>query len=232
MTRACVWCKKEIKVNLCLTDLFSFNRLNERSSCSDCMAQFKKIDDSLKCSGCARPMEMSKRCNDCEHWQQIYPDVEFNHRAIFSYNDFGKEWIERFKFLGDVQMAAMIAPEIKKELKKYRKTYVIVPIPGSRKSLTERGFNQVEVLLEAADQSYINLLINEGSSEKQSSKNRSQRMNMNQPFRIKDQKLQFVRGKNILLVDDVYTTGRTLFHARDRLRKAGAKKIDTFSIFR
>ncbi|HBF58491.1 phosphoribosyltransferase, partial [Exiguobacterium sp.] len=41
-----------------------------------------------------------------------------------------------------------------------------------------------------------------------------------------------VKGKNIVLVDDVYTTGVTLRQAMFRLKEAGAKEISAVTLFR
>lgn len=232
MKRVCIWCAKGITVKLSLIELLSFSSMKDRSVCDECFDQFERIDQSNSCTGCARPQENKELCWDCKRWKSIYPNLQFNHQAMFSYNHFGKEWMERFKFLGDVRAAHMIASELNQKMKKYKKTHVIVPVSASKTSLAERGFNQVEVLLKTADVSYQTVFLNQVSPKKQSSKNRQQRMMTKQPFFIDEQKEDFVYNKKILLVDDVYTTGRTLFHAGDSLRDAKAKSVETFSIFR
>ncbi|WP_239061178.1 ComF family protein [Fructobacillus tropaeoli] len=39
-------------------------------------------------------------------------------------------------------------------------------------------------------------------------------------------------GKRVLVVDDVYTTGRTLYHAADCLYQAGARFVSSASLAR
>ncbi len=95
-----------------------------------------------------------------------------------------------------------------------------------------RGFNQVEGLLEFAGVKYTPALIHCGTGEKQSSKNRKMRMLSPQPFKLNEVFQDSIKGKSVILVDDIYTTGRTFFHAADCLLKNGAQSIETFSISR
>ncbi|MCI5135592.1 MAG: ComF family protein, partial [Candidatus Electrothrix sp. AW2] len=46
------------------------------------------------------------------------------------------------------------------------------------------------------------------------------------------QSLDVVQGKNILLVDDVFTTGSTLYECAKVLLEAGAGEIDAFTVAR
>ena len=63
----------------------------------------------------------------------------------------------------------------------------------------------------------------------QSSKNREERLNSQQCFTLaKDVLLP----EKILLIDDVYTTGKTLQLARELLLEAGVKEVLTFSLAR
>lgn len=63
----------------------------------------------------------------------------------------------------------------------------------------------------------------------QSSKNRQERLNSQQCFILaKDVLLP----EKILLIDDVYTTGKTLQLARELLLEAGVKEVLTFSLAR
>lgn len=63
----------------------------------------------------------------------------------------------------------------------------------------------------------------------QSSKNRQERLNSQQCFTlVKDVLLP----EKILLIDDVYTTGKTLQLARELLLEAGVKEVLTFSLAR
>ena len=55
---------------------------------------------------------------------------------------------------------------------------------------------------------------------------------MKQPFQLESEKISFIKNQSLLIVDDVYTTGRTILYAKDILMKNGAKKVSSFSIAR
>jgi len=104
--------------------------------------------------------------------------------------------------------------------------FVVIPLSPER--LLERGFNQVEGLVEAAEFSLQDLL-EKREERASSSKNRSERLGTELPFFIK-------RGvtipKKILLIDDIYTTGTTINRVKKLLEEAGAEDVKTFSLVR
>jgi ComF family protein len=114
---------------------------------------------------------------------------------------------------------------------------VLVPIPGSKASLKERGFNQCELI--ARELAHLdenrNFTIEFSALKKvretphQSKlKNRSKRLkNLDGCFSADTKK---VEDRCIILIDDVITTGATMNEASKTLRKAGAKKVIGFSI--
>ncbi len=65
----------------------------------------------------------------------------------------------------------------------------------------------------------------------QSEKSREERLQMTQPFELKVSK-EKIRNQRVLLVDDVYTTGRTLFHAAELLYKNGAETVKSLTFAR
>lgn len=115
---------------------------------------------------------------------------------------------------------------------------ILIPIPLSRKRYRERGFNQAELLckkiIEFDQYRYLklekNILIKIKDTRHQVSiKNKQERLkNLSGSFVVKNNKI--LKGKNIILIDDVTTTGATLNEARKTLKKAGAKKIFAFTI--
>ena len=101
-------------------------------------------------------------------------------------------------------------------------------IPLSPERLLERGFNQVEGLVEAAGFSFKDILgKREGSAS--SSKSRLERLATEIPFFIKD---GISLPKKILLIDDIYTTGATVNRVKRLLEEAGALEVKTFSLVR
>jgi len=106
----------------------------------------------------------------------------------------------------------------------------LIPMPLSRKRAQERGFNQTELLADAIyEQSGDFLVLKKGALKKiretkpQTKLTRKERLiNLKDSFKAQS---DIVSGKNIILIDDVITTGSTMKEARRALRHAGAKKV-------
>ena len=99
-------------------------------------------------------------------------------------------------------------------------------IPLSPERLLERGFNQVEGLVEATGFSFKDILGKREESAS-SSKSRLERLATEIPFFIKDG-ISF--PKKILLIDDIYTTGATVNRVKRLLEEAGALEVKTFPL--
>lgn len=226
----CLWCGKTIKENIQLRELVTFKKVEPTVRCDSCSGKLVLLQNGPICRGCSRHWVEEGLCPDCQKWKADYPSYPFKHTALYQYNTFIKEWIEAYKYTGDYRLGELFKKEIQSFFLKQKKQ--IVPIPISDKSKQLRGFNQVEGLLDFAGVTYTAVLIHCGTGEKQSSKDRKMRMLSPQPFMV-DKNLQGnIKGKHLILVDDIYTTGRTFFHAADCLRRNGAQSIETFSISR
>lgn len=245
--KACLFCNKEISMPLSLSFIFSFKKLRQPLVCNSCLKAFNPIDLKSACSGCARTKRNTSLCSDCEKWKARYPELKLNHKALFTYNELAKEYMKQLKFQGDLVLAQLFNEKINQTLKSYQKTHHIVPIPISKESMQARGFNQVKLMLEKSEINYENWLSHIGDGQRQASKNRKERLQSKQFLIIALEPSEFEKiNKPILIVDDVYTTGRTILHAKKAFhhfnRNAGninnkivgekTLEIDSFSIFR
>ena len=104
-----------------------------------------------------------------------------------------------------------------------------VPVPSSPSHLKKRGFDTICAIYQNLVP-LTKLLVKADTEKAQGEKNREERLLTKQTFLALDNKN--VSGK-ILLLDDIYTTGRTLYHARDALLEAYPNcKINSFTISR
>jgi ComF family protein len=109
----------------------------------------------------------------------------------------------------------------------------VIPVPLHRSKLRQRGFNQAELVahlalkLSSARDRY--LLCSDGlervrETQSQTGLTRHQRReNLRGAFRVKHP--EQVSGREILLVDDVFTTGTTASECARILRRAGATRV-------
>ncbi len=116
-------------------------------------------------------------------------------------------------------------------------TWIIVPVPLSKKRLRERGFNQSELIAEHlsdkinADGGKMSVRAAAGVLRKikdtpsqVSIKDKEERLkNLAGSFGVKNPDL--IKDKNIIVIDDVTTTGATLKEARAALKESGAKRV-------
>ena len=218
----CLLCGQTTMGELTFSSLFLLKN-DSTYLCSDCASGFEKIGEN-HCPNCMKTY-VSTKCKDCQFWCK--EGIQVDHRAIFIYNQAMKDFFSRYKFDGDFLLRKIFAPVLAEELKKYR-GYQLVVIPLSPERLLERGFNQVEGLVEVAGFSFQDLL---GKREEKasSSKNRSERLATEIPFFIKT---EAPLPKRILVIDDIYTTGATVNRVKRLFEEAGALDVKTVSLVR
>ena len=106
---------------------------------------------------------------------------------------------------------------------------LVVPVPLGEKRLKRRGFNQAQMLAEDIAKHFsfelnVTAVVRSKNTDTQTSMTRAQRLeNVKGAFSITDK--QQVRGKNILLIDDIVTTGATCDEISTILKRAGAKNV-------
>lgn len=223
----CIYCDRIFTETFSLHQLF-FKR--KETACTHCLAKFEKIVGSV-CERCGSITEHKKICAQCKEFLEsnIHHFLTSN-RSIFLYNPEMKIWMNRYKFYGDVTLATMFITDLREYYEKYFKRFkIIVPIPLSEERLQERGFNQVEVLAELAGFKLTKCL-KRVHTERQSKLNRTERLNREQIFSFYGgEKFQNVP---ILILDDVYTTGKTVGDAAIVLLQNGASEVFSLTLIR
>lgn len=226
----CVYCKQNYARSLSIQEIFKLQVIQPKKLCQRCLNNFVFLGDYSVCTGCGSRCEMDF-CEECLKWQQLLFPYTLKHTALLQYNEFMKEWFHQFKFNGDYQLAATFSNELKQALQS-KKDWLIVPIPVSKERIETRGFNQVEALLTEADIKWTAILEKCVETLAQSKKDRKERLATKQPFQIKEEYKGKLQNKNILIVDDVYTTGRTILHAVCCCQEEIPLKIETLSLAR
>jgi competence protein ComFC len=235
----CVVCHGEISLEIGWIQLFS--KESETRLCNNCRKKLIEIEGET-CRICGRSFDNGKYsfkkddiCFDCIRWEKApeWQGLLEKNISLFSYNDFLKETLAAFKFRGDYIIVSAFSDFIKEKLKGMEGEGILfVPIPLSEERLFERGFNQAEAIIAEAGFSPTHLLTRI-HTEKQSKKTRSDRIHLSQVFRMaSDMEGEAIKGKRIILIDDIYTTGSTLRHAARVLKQAGAGEVFSFTLAR
>ncbi|MGQ9860085.1 MAG: ComF family protein [Thermodesulfobacteriota bacterium] len=114
--------------------------------------------------------------------------------------------------------------------------HAVVPVPLHRLRLRERGFNQAANMGKAVAKSLgveleTDILLRVRATPAQVGLSRSQRIdNVKGAFGVSSSNR--ARKRNLLLVDDVYTTGATLAEAARALLRAGAREVHVLTFAR
>ena len=222
----CVWCRNDVTADLGISSLFLWN---SRPICRECQQLFHSLEKEPTCPGCGRLLEDATLCYDCIRWKEVDSYFPMN-QALYVYDEQAKEFMERYKFAGDCAVAFLIKEDLKKGLKKYLKQgYTICPLPTSKQSLEKREFESVEYFLELSKIPYEQIFQHIGKGKKQSEKTRKERMELKQPFVLREE-VKF--PTKILLFDDIYTTGKTIRLAAKLLQDKGIEDVKLFTVFR
>jgi ComF family protein len=108
----------------------------------------------------------------------------------------------------------------------------IIPVPLHRKRYAERGFNQAELLGHHIVGTCHGMSLQKNiisrtkyTSPQAQLSHEERKVNLQDIFSIKKEKINIIENKKILLIDDVYTTGATINECAKILKKNGAKEI-------
>ncbi|WP_345242332.1 ComF family protein [Pontibacillus salipaludis] len=218
----CLWCDQEIIKELNWNNLFQLPR--DEVLCQDCKEEMHLLKGP-SCPKCSRETDEREICHDCARWGGA--PLEKN-TSLYRYDSFLKEVVAKWKYRGDYILVDVFKEDFMKRFKalKISKETILVPIPLSEERFAERGFNQSEALARLLPLETANPL-RRVHSEKQSKKSRYDRMTTDNPFTITTSITQ-----PVVLIDDIYTTGRTLQHAAKLLKEAGASSVMSYTLIR
>lgn len=164
-------------------------------------------------------------CLTCEQKFSPVRNEQSDHHSLYHYNEAMKDYLHRYKFMGDVVLAKVFQKQLYDIFK--REQRIVVPIPMHPQKLVERTFSHIDELLIAAKIPYKHLL-EKTTIDNQSKKSREERINTPQLFRL----IGKIDHKHYVVFDDIYTTGTTIDHAKRALLEAGAKTVTSITLIR
>ena len=204
-------------------DIFEFG--TRKFLCDECKNLIAPIN-SKRCEKCSRPIEFGNLCSICaRNHEKIFFDKNF---SIFIYDDVISDLIHRFKFKNHPAIGKALSTIIANEINFAipQKIDCIIPVPIHRIRKRERGFNQSEILAKKLAQKLqislrTDLLKRIRNTKPQWALDYHERKrNLIDAFSCKN-----VSGKNIILFDDIFTTGTTINECSKVLKSAGANYI-------
>ena len=207
--------------------------------CASCWSAISFIDGAL-CARCGMPFDIDPGgetiCGPCH---AKGPDFD-RARALLRYDDASKSLILGFKHGDRLDRAPAFARWLERTGRPLLvETDMIVPVPLHRWRLWKRRYNQAAILGERlarlCGRPHDPRLLERKRptpSQGEMPSAKARRRNVLGAFRVPPGKTAQVRGRNILLVDDVFTTGATLNACARALKRAGAARVDALTLAR
>ncbi len=205
--------------------------------CKDCFKSYFPINFKRICVVCGKEVLNSKKIKylhtDCEQYTYLNGNI-----FIVNYNKFPQMILNYAKYKGYYEILnelSNIIIEYVLSNKISLKDFVVSYIPLHTTKLNSRGFNQSQIiatnLCENLKLEPINLLQKTIHTKSQRGSKRESRLNnIKDTFRVINK--SYVKNRNILLIDDVFTTGATLNEAAKMLKQAGAKEVTSITFAR
>ena len=198
--------------------------------CDDCLKNIEIIDGSV-CEKCGdKVVAGNKLCNHCKN-----TDYNFDcNRSFCYYSDVSSRIVKGLKYGKKKYFAKHIAEMMTELDDVFEDVDVITFVPVDAKRRKERGFNQAEEIAKELSRlkniCVKNTLIKLASSKHQAGLTQKERLeNLKGSFVLIDEAKECVKDKVVLIVDDVFTTGATLFECSKTLKKAKPAKIKTIT---
>ncbi len=193
--------------------------------CRSCRSTLPTIVPPV-CPRCGRPQPSGVVCPGCVSWQAEIDGI----RSPFRYDGVMRQAVHQLKYRNLRALARPLAELLCGYLADSSVSgEVLVPVPLHRKRLRERGYNQSSLLAkELGRHAHLpvvdDCLIREQYAPPQArtSNVEERRRNVAGVFACRDERL---RDKQVLLIDDVSTSGATLDSCAAALKAAGAASV-------
>jgi ComF family protein len=223
---------------LCLSCSKVLPERGGHSFCTDCFAGIRFITAPL-CPVCGIPYPAEESpdhaCGSCILKKGHIGSA----RSLGVYESILHDAVHAFKYRGNLTLGERLGrlmAEHDYPSFRVRDYSLILPVPLHPRRLRQRGFNQSVILAREVSRRHgvamdFRTLRRIVDTESQAGlKKEERRSNIRKAFAVTDP--ERIRGQNILLVDDVYTTGSTLGECAKTLLKGGAEAVGALTLAR
>lgn len=206
--------------------------------CPKCMRllfseQLSRLDRRRRCEICGIPLiSEDTTCLGCRASQYFFKE----HRSVFMYRETAEYLIRIYKFEPQPALSLLWAYFLRNLIRTAHAdsdtNILIVPVPARRASVRNRGWDQMRLICRHLRRRYqlpSEYLLRRSGGSAQKSLNYTQRM-QNLSGRITCSRTAGSIVPQVLLIDDVYTTGATVNECARVLQTAGFKGISVVTL--
>lgn len=199
--------------------------------CPECRASLRTVHSPM-CRRCGLPFhagpDEDRLCESCMRRPPAYEAA----RAVYVYEETAIKAVHRFKYSGRTRLAEVFGPMLARLAREWLPAGIeplVMPVPLHLRRLRERGFNQSLLLarhvgaLPGYELDYQSLCRVRHTPSQSALDRDRRRQNVRAAFAVK--RPSAVKGRDVLLVDDVSTTGSTLDACSRALLRSGARRV-------
>ncbi len=201
--------------------------------CPGCGGEVRTVEEPV-CKKCGKPLENERKeyCGDCTHKKHAYCQG----KAVFVYRGGIRQSMYRFKYANRREYAEFYADRaaaLYGAWVRRNQIEVIVPAPMFSGKKRRRGYDQAEVFARALGRK-LDLPVDAGlirrvkNTVPQKELNEKERQhNLKNAFQLQ---ADIVEYRQVLLVDDIYTTGSTIDAVAETLLAGGVRNVYSICI--
>lgn len=199
--------------------------------CFECDSKLQNLPETI-CEICGYPIEGGIICSRCKNEQPNYSCM----RSLYSYRDEIRNALHHLKYDSDLGVGEILAEKCASFLTSLDwKIDVILPVPLGKTRKKERGYNQAALIalpmalklgLRYGGKNLVRVKETVSQVEYSAEQRKS---NVHEAFKARGNDLN---GKNVLVIDDIITTGSTIDECAIALKGAGVKNVYGLSVAR
>jgi competence protein ComFC len=192
--------------------------------CNECLAGILKIKDQT-CPFCNTISSQGRLCKRCKNKRNLNGVISFGYFK----DKCLKEIIHAYKYEDLFALKTFLAEQLLNLIKTEELNFdCLTYVPLSKKRQAKRGYNQSQLIAielgKLFGKDVYSTLIKTKETKTQVGLSRKNRIsNLSEAFRIRNPEI--IKGKRIIIIDDVITTGATLEECAKLLKEKGASQV-------